>query len=59
MNVGPSTRRRAPRVHGRYGAGEFEDRYETAVREVIDRKAKGEKIEAKRPERPSNVLRAT
>jgi non-homologous end joining protein Ku len=51
--------RRAPRVHGRYGAGEFEDRYETAVREVIDRKAKGEKIEAKRPERPSNVLRAT
>ena len=30
--------------------------YETAVREVIDRKAKGEKIEVKGPERPSNVI---
>ena len=37
---------------GHFEPDKFEDRYETAVREVIDRKAKGEKIEVKRPERP-------
>ena len=41
---------------GHFEPDKFEDRYETALREVINRKAKGEKIEAKRPERPSNVI---
>ena len=41
---------------GHFEPDKFEDRYETAVREVIDRKAKGEKIEVKGPERPSNVI---
>ena len=34
----------------------FEDRYETAVREVIKKKAAGQKIEPKAPEKPSNVI---
>src|SRR5215217_4093506 len=35
----------------------FEDRYETAVREVIKKKAAGHKIEPKeQPEQPSNVI---
>jgi len=34
----------------------FEDRYETAVREVIKKKAAGHKIEPKEPEKPSNVI---
>jgi DNA end-binding protein Ku len=35
----------------------FEDRYETAVREVIKKKAAGHKIEPKeQPEKPSNVI---
>ena len=34
----------------------FEDRYETAMREVIKMKAAGHKIEPKEPEKPSNVI---
>ena len=34
----------------------FEDRYETAVREVIKKKAAGQKIEPREPEKPSNVI---
>jgi DNA end-binding protein Ku len=34
----------------------FEDRYETAVREVIKKKAAGHKIEPREPEKPSNVI---
>jgi DNA end-binding protein Ku len=41
---------------GHFEPDKFEDRYETALREVINKKAKGEKIEAKAPERPSNVI---
>ena len=41
---------------GHFEPDKFEDRYETALREVINKKAKGEKIEATRPERPSNVI---
>src|ERR671913_1882175 len=41
---------------GHFEPDKFEDRYETALRELINKKAKGEKIEAKRPERPSNVI---
>jgi DNA end-binding protein Ku len=41
---------------GNFEPDKFEDRYETALREVINKKAKGEKIEAKAPERPSNVI---
>ena len=40
---------------GHFEPDKFEDRYETALREVINKKSKGEKIEAKTPERPSNV----
>ena len=41
---------------GHFEPDKFEDRYETALREVINAKAKGEKIEARQPERPSNVI---
>ena len=41
---------------GHFEPDKFEDRYETALREVINKKAKGEKIEASKPERPSNVI---
>src|SRR5215207_8970284 len=41
---------------GHFEPDKFEDRYETALREVINKKAKGEKIEVSRPERPSNVI---
>jgi DNA end-binding protein Ku len=41
---------------GHFEPEKFEDRYETALREVINAKAKGEKIEARQPERPSNVI---
>ena len=41
---------------GHFEPDKFEDRYETALREVINKKAKGEKIEAAKPERPSNVI---
>jgi hypothetical protein len=41
---------------GHFEPDKFEDHYEKALREVINSKAKGEKIEAKRPERPSNVI---
>src|SRR5918995_3376505 len=34
----------------------FEDRYETAMRELIKTKAAGHKIEPKAPEKPSNVI---
>ena len=34
----------------------FEDRYESALRGLIAKKRKGEKIEAPKPERPSNVV---
>ena len=41
---------------GHFEPDKFEDRYETAMREVINKKAKGEKIEPQRIERPSNVI---
>ena len=41
---------------GHFEPDKFEDRYETALREIINKKAKGEKIEVSRPERPSNVI---
>ena len=41
---------------GHFEPDKFEDRYETALREVINKKAKGEKIEPQRIERPSNVI---
>ena len=41
---------------GHFEPDKFEDRYETALREVINKKAKGEKIEVTKPERPSNVI---
>ena len=41
---------------GHFEPDKFEDRYETALREVINKKAKGEKIEASKPERPSDVI---
>jgi DNA end-binding protein Ku len=41
---------------GHFEPDKFEDRYETALREVINKKAKGEKIEPQRLERPSNVI---
>jgi DNA end-binding protein Ku len=40
-----------------FNPDKFEDRYETAVREVIKKKAAGHKIEPKEaPEKPSNVI---
>src|ERR671911_842468 len=41
---------------GHFDPDKFEVRYESAVRELIGKKAKGEKIEARQPERPSNVI---
>ena len=41
---------------GHFEPEKFEDRYEKALREVINSKAKGQKIEAKLPERPTNVI---
>jgi DNA end-binding protein Ku len=41
---------------GHFKPGRFEDRYESALRELIAKKQKGEKIEAPKPERRSNVL---
>ena len=36
---------------GHFEPDKFEDRYETALREVINKKAKGEKIEARKLQR--------
>jgi DNA end-binding protein Ku len=41
---------------GHFKPEAFEDRYENALKEIIKRKAKGEKIEAPPRERPSNVI---
>ena len=41
---------------GHFEPDKFNDRYEEALKEVIKRKAKGEKIEAAPRERPSNVI---
>jgi DNA end-binding protein Ku len=41
---------------GRFDPDKFEDHYETAVRELIKKKAAGQKIEPKKPERPTNVI---
>jgi DNA end-binding protein Ku len=42
---------------GHFDPDKFEDRYETAVREVIKKKAAGKKIEPREePEKPSNVI---
>jgi DNA end-binding protein Ku len=42
---------------GRFEPEKFEDRYETALREVINKKAKGQKIEApERPQPATNVI---
>ena len=41
---------------GHFEPDKLEDRYETALREVINKKAKGEKIEVTKPERSSNVI---
>jgi DNA end-binding protein Ku len=41
---------------GHFEPEKFEDRYESAVRELISKKGKGEKIEAREPERPTNVI---
>jgi DNA end-binding protein Ku len=39
-----------------FDPAKFEDRYETAVRDLIKKKAAGNKIEPKQPEKPSNVI---
>ncbi len=39
-----------------FNPDKFEDRYETAVREVIKKKAAGHKIGPKAREKPSNVI---
>lgn len=41
---------------GAFEPEKFKDRYETAVKALIARKAKGEKFEAPREEKPSNVV---
>jgi len=41
---------------GHFEPDKFKDRYEEALKDVIKRKAKGEKIEAAPRERPSNVI---
>jgi DNA end-binding protein Ku len=41
---------------GHFHPEKFEDRYEDAVKELIARKAKGEKIEPAKPRAPSNVV---
>jgi DNA end-binding protein Ku len=42
---------------GHFDPDKFEDRYETALREVIDKKAKGQKIEAPKEQKaPTNVI---
>src|SRR5207247_10967592 len=41
---------------GHFHPDKFEDRYESALRELIAKKQKGEKIEAPKPEKPSNVV---
>src|SRR3712207_4331225 len=41
---------------GQFDPQKFDDRYETAVRDLIKKKAAGQKIEPKQPERPSNVI---
>jgi DNA end-binding protein Ku len=41
---------------GHFKPDKFEDRYEEAVKSLIKRKAKGEKIEVPKEERPSNVI---
>lgn len=41
---------------GAFEPDKFKDRYEAALKELIRRKAKGEKIEAPRQETPSNVV---
>jgi DNA end-binding protein Ku len=41
---------------GHFTPDMFEDRYEDALKDLIRRKAKGEKIEAPEPEKPSNVV---
>jgi DNA end-binding protein Ku len=41
---------------GHFQPDKFEDRYEEALKELIARKTKGEKIEAPKREKPSNVV---
>ncbi len=41
---------------GHFDPEKFEDHYEQALREIIDKKSKGQKIEPKKAERPSNVI---
>jgi DNA end-binding protein Ku len=41
---------------GHFQPDKFEDRYESALKNLIKRKAKGEKIEAPAREKPSNVI---
>jgi DNA end-binding protein Ku len=41
---------------GHFQPEKFEDRYEEAVKDLIKRKAKGEKIEVPKDEKPSNVV---
>jgi DNA end-binding protein Ku len=41
---------------GKFDPDKFEDRYEDALKALIKKKQKGEKIEWPKPERPSNVV---
>jgi DNA end-binding protein Ku len=41
---------------GHFHPDKFEDRYESALKELIAKKQKGQKIEAPKPEKPSNVV---
>jgi DNA end-binding protein Ku len=41
---------------GRFDPDKFEDHYESAVRELIKKKAAGQKIEPKKPDKPTNVI---
>jgi DNA end-binding protein Ku len=41
---------------GKFEPQKFEDHYEDALKELLKKKQHGEKIEAPRPERPSNVV---
>jgi DNA end-binding protein Ku len=41
---------------GKFEPHKFEDHYEDALKELLKKRQRGEKIEAPRPERPSNVV---
>jgi DNA end-binding protein Ku len=41
---------------GKFEQQKFEDHYEDALKELLKKKQNGEKIEAPRPARPSNVV---